>query len=163
MVRNSNYRSRKNIWKVASVHIISPRPMISSCADSVQEVELDKSVIFVYYSSKIIVFGVINCRVFPWLNSWWWEEARINRPNTSPWRLRFLYRIYFYKTQNIYKFKSCLRARGYPKCLIEILLSDIKFTERESALKQKNEDPKELSCPLWHSITRECHTLKKFY
>ena len=38
--------------------------------------------------------------------------------------------------ENIYKFKSRLLARGYPKRLIETLLSDIKFTERESALKQ---------------------------
>ena len=43
---------------------------------------------------------------------------------------------------------TCPRAGGDPKRLIETLLSDIKFTERESALKQKNEDPKELSCPL---------------
>ena len=40
--------------------------------------------------------------------------------------------------ENIYKFKSRLFARGYPKRLIETLLSDIKFTERESVLKQKN-------------------------
>ena len=46
--------------------------------------------------------------------------------------------------ENIYKFKSRLLARGYPKRLIETLLSDIKFTERESALKQKNEDPKDI-------------------
>ena len=46
--------------------------------------------------------------------------------------------------ENINKFKSRLLARGYPKRLIETLLSDIKFTERESALKQKNEDPKDI-------------------
>ena len=39
--------------------------------------------------------------------------------------------------ENIYKFKSRLLARGYPKSLIETLLSDVKFTERESALRCK--------------------------
>ena len=73
-VRNSN-RTSKNILKVDSVHIVSPRPMISSCTNSVQELELDKTVIFVYYSAKIIVFDVINCIVFPRLNSWWWNWA----------------------------------------------------------------------------------------
>ena len=42
--------------------------------------------------------------------------------------------------ENIYKFKSRLLARGYPKRLNETLLSDIKFTERES----RNEDPKDI-------------------
>ena len=46
--------------------------------------------------------------------------------------------------ENIYKLKSHLLARGYLKGLIETLLSDIKFTERESALNQKNEDPKDI-------------------
>ena len=46
--------------------------------------------------------------------------------------------------ENIYKFKSRLLARGYPKRLIETLLSDVKFTERESALRKKNENREEL-------------------
>ena len=46
--------------------------------------------------------------------------------------------------ENIHKFKSRLLARGYPKRVIETLLSDIKFTERDSALKQNNEDPKDI-------------------
>ena len=46
--------------------------------------------------------------------------------------------------ENIYKFKSRLLSRGYPKRLIETLLSDVKFTERESALRKKNENRKEL-------------------
>ena len=46
---------------------------------------------------------------------------------------------------NIYKLKSRLRARGYPKHLIETLLSDIKFTERnvlKQKKKKKNASPK---------------------
>ena len=46
--------------------------------------------------------------------------------------------------ENNTKFKSRLLARGYPKSLIKTLLSDIKFTERESALKQKSESHKEI-------------------
>ena len=46
--------------------------------------------------------------------------------------------------ENITKFKSSLLARVYPKILIETLLSDIKFTERESALQQKYENQKEI-------------------
>ena len=38
--------------------------------------------------------------------------------------------------KNIYKFKSRVLAKN----LIETLLSDVKFTERESALRQKNEN-----------------------
>ena len=46
--------------------------------------------------------------------------------------------------ENIIKFKSRLLARGYPKNLIETLLSDIKFTERVSALQQKYESRKDI-------------------
>ncbi|XP_078361760.1 uncharacterized protein LOC144646110 [Oculina patagonica] len=46
--------------------------------------------------------------------------------------------------ENINKFKSRLRARGYPNNLIETFLSDITFTERESALQQKHENRKEI-------------------
>ena len=46
--------------------------------------------------------------------------------------------------ENIRKFKSRLLARGYPKRLIETLLSDVKFTERTSALQQKNDNRKEI-------------------
>jgi len=35
-------------------------------------------------------------------------------------------------------------ARGYPNNLIETFLSDIKFTERESAPQKKNESQKEI-------------------
>ena len=62
------------------------------------------------------------------------EALRLLRTNSS--RTTF--------EENIYKFKSPLLARGYPKNLIETLLSDIKITERESALRQKNENRKEL-------------------
>ena len=46
--------------------------------------------------------------------------------------------------ENVYKFKSRVRARGYTRRLIETLLSDIKFVERNSALKRKNEIPKDI-------------------
>ena len=58
------------------------------------------------------------------------ESLRLLRTNSS--RTTF--------EENIYKFKSRLLARGYPKSLIETLLSDVKFTERESALPKKNEN-----------------------
>ena len=45
---------------------------------------------------------------------------------------------------NIKKFKSRLLARGYPNNLIEKILSDVKFTERSSALKQKDNTPKQI-------------------
>ena len=44
--------------------------------------------------------------------------------------------------ENISKFKSRLPARGYPKSLIETLLSDVKFTER--TLQQKNDNRKQI-------------------
>ena len=62
------------------------------------------------------------------------EALRLLRSNSS--RTTF--------EENITKFKSRLLARGYPKNLIETLLSDIKFTERESALQQKYENQKEI-------------------
>ena len=62
------------------------------------------------------------------------EALRLLRTNSS--RTTF--------EENIYNFKSRLLVRGYPKRLIETLLSDVKFTERESALRKKNENRKEL-------------------
>ena len=62
------------------------------------------------------------------------EALRLLRTNSS--RTTF--------EENIHKFKSRLLARGYPKRLIDTLLSDVKFTERESALRKKNENRKEL-------------------
>ena len=62
------------------------------------------------------------------------EALRLFRTNSS--RTTF--------EENITKFKSRLLAGVYPKSLIETLLSDIKFTERESALQQKYENQKEI-------------------
>ena len=46
---------------------------------------------------------------------------------------------------NISNFKKRLIDRGYPQTMIENLLSDIKFTERESALlKHNNKEEKEI-------------------
>ena len=66
------------------------------------------------------------------------EALRLLRTNSS--RTTF--------EDNIYKLKSRLHARGYPKCLIETLPLDIKFTERNSALKQKKNPVQNISCPL---------------
>ena len=44
--------------------------------------------------------------------------------------------------ENISKFKKRLRTRGYPKNLIVKILSEIKFTKRESALKQNKQSQK---------------------
>ena len=62
------------------------------------------------------------------------EALRLLRTNSS--RTRF--------EENIIKFESPLFVRGYPKNLIETLLSDIKFTERVSALQQKYESWKDI-------------------
>ena len=47
--------------------------------------------------------------------------------------------------ENISNFKKRLIDRGYPQTMIKNLLSDIKFTERESALlKHNNKEEKEM-------------------
>ena len=47
--------------------------------------------------------------------------------------------------ENISNFKKRLIDRGYPQTMIKNLLSDIKFTERESALlKHNNKEEKEI-------------------
>lgn len=45
---------------------------------------------------------------------------------------------------NISNFETRLLARGYPRNLIENTLSEINFTERESALKQETKIPKDI-------------------
>ena len=49
---------------------------------------------------------------------------------------------FFY--ENIYNFKKRLRARGYPHNLIEKITSEVKFTERKSALQKNNEVRKKI-------------------
>ena len=46
--------------------------------------------------------------------------------------------------ENISNFRTRLLARGYPCNLIERTLSEIKFTERDSALKQDNKNKQEI-------------------
>ena len=46
--------------------------------------------------------------------------------------------------ENIYNFKNRLRARGYPHNLIEKITSEVKFTERKSALQKNNEVRKKI-------------------
>ena len=46
--------------------------------------------------------------------------------------------------ENIYNFKTRLRARDYPHNLIEKITSEVKFTERKSALQKNNEVRKKI-------------------
>ena len=46
--------------------------------------------------------------------------------------------------ENIYNFKKRLCAGGYPLNLIEKITSEIKFTERKSALQRNNEVRKKI-------------------
>lgn len=105
-VRNCN-RTSKNIWKVDSVLIISPRPMISSCADSVQELELDKTVIFAYHSAKIIVF-LLFCA--PVKGFFWDLRFRKRLRYTCIFQERNLWTSKFLQAQNA---KSMLKCRWY--------------------------------------------------
>ena len=62
------------------------------------------------------------------------EALRLKRTNSSAKS--------FY--ENIYNFKKRLRARGYPHNLIEKITSEVKFTERKSALQKNNEVRKKI-------------------
>ena len=62
------------------------------------------------------------------------EAFRILRTNSSETTFE----------DNISNFKKRLIDRGYPQTLVENLLSDIKFTERESALLKHNKERKEI-------------------
>ena len=46
--------------------------------------------------------------------------------------------------ENISKFKRHLRDRGYPRNLVEKLLSEIEFTRRYSVIKGKNKTQKDI-------------------
>ena len=56
------------------------------------------------------------------------EALRIQRKNSSETNFE----------ENNSNFKKCLMDRGYPQTLIENLLSEIKFTEREYKLRKQN-------------------------
>ena len=62
------------------------------------------------------------------------EAFRILRTNSSETTFE----------DNISNFKKRLIDRGYPQTLVENLLSDVKFTERESALLKHNKERKEI-------------------
>ena len=62
------------------------------------------------------------------------KAFRILRTNTSETTFQ----------DDISNFKKRLIARGYPQTLIENLLSDIKFTERENAILKHNKETKEV-------------------
>ena len=62
------------------------------------------------------------------------EALRLLRTNSSA-------KSFF---ENTYNFKKRLRARVYPHNLIEKIHSDVKFTERKSALQENNEVGKKI-------------------
>ena len=72
-------------------------------------------------------------------------DGRVKRRFVKGEALRIL-RTHSPKTtfeENISNFKKRLIDRGYPQTMIKNLLSDIKFTERESALlKHSNKEEK---------------------
>ena len=63
--------------------------------------------------------------------------------------------------ENIYNFKKRLRARGYPHNLIGKITSEVKFTERKSALQKNNEVRKKI-LPFLPRTTLLCRALKTF-
>ena len=64
--------------------------------------------------------------------------------------------------ENISNFKKRLIDRGYPQTIIENLLLDIKFTERDSALlKHNNKEEKEI-LPFVIQYQPSASTLKEF-
>ena len=64
--------------------------------------------------------------------------------------------------ENINKFKQNLRLRGYPNNFIEKVLSEVKFSDRKSAFKEKTKARKEILChairPLSRNTTHVCPT-----
>ena len=62
--------------------------------------------------------------------------------------------------ENISNFKKRLIDRGYPQTMIENFLSDIKFTERESALMKHNKEEKEI-LPFMTQYQPSVSTLKE--
>ena len=63
--------------------------------------------------------------------------------------------------ENISNFKKRLIDRGYPQTLIENLLSDIKFTERESALLKHNKKEEKEILPFVTLYQPSVSTLKE--
>ena len=63
--------------------------------------------------------------------------------------------------ENITQFKRRLRDRGYPDNLTENTLSEIIFSERMSALQNKQKTRKRI-CPLLQNIAHLCLVLKTF-
>ena len=64
--------------------------------------------------------------------------------------------------ENINKFKQNLRLRGYSNNFIEKVLSEVKFSDRKSTLKEKTKARKEILChairPLSRNTTHVCPT-----
>ena len=60
--------------------------------------------------------------------------------------------------ENISNFKSRLRERGYPSDLVEKILSEVKFTERKSALQEKTKSAKKTFCLLSRNTIHQCRT-----
>ena len=55
--------------------------------------------------------------------------------------------------ENIRSFRVRLRMRGYPRNLVDLILSEVKFTETESRLYSRGKRRKISHCPLSRNIT----------
>ena len=90
------------------------------------------------YHATVVVVVVCHPLDIQTMNSLIKGEAlRLLRTNSSA---KSLYK-------NIYNFKKCLRARGYPYnnlIHVEKITSEVKFTKRKSALQKNNEVRKKI-------------------
>ena len=57
--------------------------------------------------------------------------------------------------ESIRNFRVRLRMRGYPRHMVDHILSEVKFTERESALQQRQKT-QDKPLPLSRNITHQC-------
>ena len=66
--------------------------------------------------------------------------------------------------ESINNFKSHLRVRGYPDNLVNKVLAEVKFTDRESALQQKPQGEKNKLTPFvaqYNPSVHQCLVLEK--
>ena len=64
--------------------------------------------------------------------------------------------------ENIRNFRVRLRMRGYPRNLVDLILSEVKFTETESRLYSRDKRRKISHCPLSRNITHQCLIWRKY-
>ena len=81
----------------------------------------------------------------------WLKYLKISRqgPFKASWN-KFLTN-YFWGKKVIRSFATRLKSRGYPAATVEKHLSEVKFSERETSLTNRNRNTKENS-PLCHTI-----------